>query len=227
MRRLIIVVDNLRYDMVEELMLSKLEGSLFKEKALGTWTFPAVQKFCDLLGVFQGWKGILTGGGYANYLLAKSNFYCDSYTEWFNSKGIDIINFTLDRIIPESSERVIFLIHTYEVHQYFADLGFKNPREQLRYIAPEIALNAYKDRVKLVTDWIKQIENILFNDWEVIITSDHGEAFFEDGKHYHHGMKGKEKEYKEVKEVMDVPILVLRKKVENVDYIKIFTGKEL
>lgn len=122
-------------------------------------------------------------------------------SKWFGfDRGFDIWDehdFLTSEELPEFPDDSFIFLHTWHVHDYFQDAGWDISQyrtnefvDAKRYLSEE-TLNrgkaVYRDRAAQIVIYLKRL---LWNyrDDVIILTSDHGEAFLEDGKQIHHGV---------------------------------------
>jgi hypothetical protein len=221
MKRLIVIIDSLRYDAAKEILFPKLGGKLYKVKAFGSWTRPVFQRISELIRDFPGWKGLVTSGGWTSRLFI--NWQLDYYNDQHVLALTDFDFQMLYRQL-ENKEHCMLMVHSGEVHQYFEDLGIKDPRKELASYDHFIALQAYRGRVKRLLPLLEHLF-LLFEGYEKYVTSDHGEAFWEDGKTFHHAIDYTESNYAGIDHIWEIPLIDLTCSLREPSLEALFSGR--
>lgn len=187
MKRLIIILDALRYDYAKNLILPEFKDcKIHKLSALGYSTLPVFAKIGYFLSTYKGNVVILGGRGLPEMTLCR-NFIlkdkeppeCPFITE------VDKIG-----VMLMSCSYNILIIHGYHIHNWPFDVTRKQSEKCCYIVDKQAGIEAYTRRVKDVVTRLKQVvEEAKKYNWEIFITSDHGEALWDDGIHYGHSLE--------------------------------------
>lgn len=180
MKRLIFIIDTLRYDCVEHLGLDGWEKPAF---SFADGTLGAFTEISKRVKKFQGKKILFTGGGYV------------SKVNWEGVEVIDNRLFPLKNLRPqiiqkikECTNQTLFMVHDYWVHNWWQDIENKKPPQWDNIFRDiEAAKVAYIQRIRTTGEWIQEILVEISENWNVYVTADHGEVFKDDGVHWGHG----------------------------------------
>ena len=184
MKRLLIIVDSLRRDAFEWLIWPHLAGYYAPVQALSNWTLPVLEYVNECLRRLPEPKLVLTSG----YGL------CVDWAAEMHEVEYPLLH---PERWPELPTQGVLVVHDYYVHDYFQDAEL----DPQRLTPPQTykARIAYWGRVSVILGGLRRTLHRL-HQWRALVVADHGEAFFEDGVHFHHGVWAAS-----VPEVMRVP----------------------
>jgi len=201
-RLIIFLLDALRYDVFVK-HNTRTPDILLKYTAAGNYTLPCLEVWADLIEKSDfAYKSVITGGGYASMVKWPR-------LDYFNDKHIfPLFSPEITKVLSNNKslkQNFFVLIHDYYIHNWWEEIGFRNnatdwiPKKGWKE-KNEKAFQIYNRRVDETLNQCWKLLQEVKLDSQVIITSDHGEAFYEDGEHfYHHEWGGY------TKEVMDIP----------------------
>lgn len=185
MKRLVLIVDSLRYDYVPFLNLKEKWWCL-PTISYAYGTAPAFKNIKKEMDRFQGDKILYTAG----------------HPELLKWGGVQIRNESLfsfidqqDKILDDmqkAEDDTLIVVHDFWVHNYWCDACPENRPCNWWKEKPDVKKlkEAYQKRTEIMGNQINRfredlVENLF--DWEFYITADHSELFWEDGEHYGHG----------------------------------------
>jgi len=176
MKRLIIILDDLRRDVAREYLHPIIGGSFYPCESLDYWTFPVFGQISVLLDDVTCKKCIITGGGWIERIRFKNtSVRVFSLSPIMDNFG-DIISYA-------KKGKSLVIVHDFYVHQYFEDID--RPIRDWDVRMRDKLWKLYCDRTKQVAEKVKDLISN-FENWQIYITTDHGEAFWDDGVNYHH-----------------------------------------
>lgn len=205
MSRFILVVDSLRYDYAKYLYI-KQEHWCNQERSFADGTRPAFIEIGKRIKSWQGQKIIYTAG----------------HTQQLEWQGVELRSPSLypfmdcqNEIIKElfrPEDDKLLIVHDFYVHQYWIDVCPDNKPNKWHKDKPDIEAlkNAYRMRVKDIGVTINNFLKYIPHGWNIYITADHAECFWEDGESFGHGpgAKGSELVYTiPLIGIADTPIL--------------------
>lgn len=192
MNRMVIILDALRRDTAKEILCPAFPEAKFHElTAIDNYTGPVFKQFSEWIQDFKGWKGVICGGALAGMHFSQDEL--DFFNDTIMTPLLKIFSL-LPREIPDWNKWVPFegngmwVIHDYFIHNYSEEIDCL-PLMLLYTRGIEYRddlIKAYKNRVHHLVPILQRLRK-KFSEWEFYITTDHGEAFWEDGVAYHHG----------------------------------------
>lgn len=181
-KRLIIIVDSLRYDHHK---LLGLEEPIWCIQAMaysyGTWTaFQEINRYMQQddaaakVILTAGWPQKLDSGNIT--MLSKSLFPLKDNRQDILDIAEDIATIGCKGESQPSEVSSLFLVHDFWVHNYWQDVvpDTKGPCDVKD---KRLLLPAYKNRVAQTGKWIEQLRGKL-GGWDIYITADHAELFW-------------------------------------------------
>jgi len=230
MKRLVIILDTLRRDVAKEILAPAFAEAKFHEiEAIGACTITCFPHFAKAINEFKGHKAIVTGGGFAGAFFGKYKYDYNNATTMFPLFKAGVLP-DLDK----QKGNTLLVVHDYYIHNYFDDVGKSKPISWVGGISDdrkEELFEAYHQRTR---ECIPRIQMLLgrFKGWEVYITTDHGEAFWERDERYHHGRmsqkviekKGLVEVFETVPEVNDIFIMDFQSR-DKVTQLEVLRGK--
>jgi len=180
MKRIVFILDDLRRDIARNIIFPALKGAYFYEfQAFGDSTFQVFSKIAQYMRRFNGWKGLITGGGWIQKIdWSFLDFFWVAPSLFPLVNNLDLIRkFKLSWGLS-LREPSLLIIHDCFIHNYFEDFNTKQRSEIIAAIKddPENCFKAYENRCRqMIAPLQRSLE--LFSDWECFITTDHGEEF--------------------------------------------------
>lgn len=180
MKRVIVVIDDLRRDTAKELLFPHFKAKFHEVQSLGTYTREVFSQFAKAINAFPGWRGIVSDGFGSKMF---QNLDVDFYHEAFYPVK------EYEKLLPllkPPKENTLLVLHDYWVHNYWSELNLHPTTTNALKSYKDMLVFYYKKRaIQMIKPLIELRKHFL--DWEFYITSDHGEAFWEDGKTRFHG----------------------------------------
>ena len=187
-RRVIVILDALRRDTAKWILMQYFDAKFHEVVNMGVDTTSAFSKIYPLINSFNGWKCVITGGGFASTAFKASGIEVDH----FDDKEMYPL-LMLDRVLPKMppmDRNALIVVHDYFIHNYFSAVSGVKKLGDFTLEYKEQLVAAYARRTLAVVPYIQQ-EKKRFVGWEFYITADHGEAIGENGK-WHHGLNCRE-----------------------------------
>lgn len=184
MKRLVIIVDSLRFD-CSRLLGLKRPYWCFQVLSYANGTLAAFREISRHIQQHKGSKIIFTGGGYPE--MAK---WADD-VELIDNKMFPLreMGDLIRQKIAGSPAKTLLIVHDYWLHNYWEDVcpehkpcyWWKSPPDKKKL------KEAYYKRTSQTGEMIEKLRADMPEGWNMYITADHGELFWEDGKSYGHG----------------------------------------
>lgn len=207
MKRLVIIIDAMRYDALEMLNIERPHWAL-PSISFGDGTLPAFTEIARLVRNAT----VFTGGGYV------SQVQWDKSIEVIDNRMFPLTNMEQEIIARLKNRDGLVIVHDYFVHNYWQDAG-NTPAGIFKNV--QLAKAAYDGRVRVMGQRINRFLSKVSSGWDVYVTADHGEVFKEDGVSFGHGKGARHHE-----KVYQIPVIGVGH-VPVLNYAQLFSGRTL
>jgi len=199
---MVIILDAVRWDVAIEYLWPAVCGKLIRVRTPIDWTLAFYEMAKPWIESFPGTVSLMTCGWGQ-----KAEVKCDR-GPWGHMFPLRDNLYEIIRELIKLSRtdgNSLLVVHDFFIHNYFDDIG------GLKSLTPanqNQAWGAYLYRVEsILPSIVEAIKAGQTHGFEVFLTADHGEAFWEKGSQCHHGNCCRDADGISAKEVQDIFLL--------------------